>query len=67
VQIRVFCRVRPHPQSVVRLGSGGTSLSLALDSKEHPFTFDKVFGPGIGQQQVRVYLVCALAPLLPDT
>lgn len=51
-QIRVFCRVRPHPQSVVRCHTGGTSLSLALDSKEHQFNFDKVFGPGTQQQQV---------------
>lgn len=50
--IRVFCRVRPHPQSVVRCLAGGSSLSLALDSKEHQFNFDKVFGPGTQQQQV---------------
>jgi hypothetical protein len=52
LQIRVFCRVRPHPQSVVRCLAGGTGLSIALDSKDHPFTFDKVFGPNTQQQQV---------------
>lgn len=60
-QIRVFCRVRPHPQSVVRCLAGGSSLSLALDSKEHHFNFDKVFGPGTQQQQVRRgYTVCRM-------
>ena len=53
LQIRVFCRVRPHPQSAVRCLAGGTGLSLALDNKEHSFNFDKVFGPGTQQQQVR--------------
>jgi hypothetical protein len=52
LQIRVFCRVRPHPDSVVRCLAGGSALSLNLDGKEHSFAFDKVFGPGISQQQV---------------
>lgn len=51
-QIRVFCRVRPHPHSAVRCLPGGTSLALAVDGREHTFSFDRVFGPGTGQQQV---------------
>lgn len=53
LQIRVFCRVRPHPQSAVKCLTGGTSLALTLDNKDHPFSFDKVFAPGTSQQQVR--------------
>eukprot|EP00878_Enallax_costatus_P026694 GHUV01028670.1.p4 GENE.GHUV01028670.1~~GHUV01028670.1.p4 ORF type:complete len:104 (-),score=27.56 GHUV01028670.1:817-1128(-) len=53
LQIRVFCRVRPHPQSAVKCLAGGTSLALTLDNKEHQFSFDKVFAPGTSQQQVR--------------
>ena len=45
-QIRVFCRVRPHPQSAVRCPPGGTALTLAADGREHNFSFDKVGGPG---------------------
>jgi hypothetical protein len=52
-QIRVFCRVRPHPASVVRCLTGGVGLTLNLDGKEHAFGFDKVFAPGTSQQQVR--------------
>ncbi|KAI8466954.1 MAG: kinesin-domain-containing protein [Monoraphidium minutum] len=50
--IRVFCRVRPHPQSAVRCLQGGTSLALALDGKEHTFGFDRVFGPQARQEQI---------------
>jgi hypothetical protein len=38
--------------SVVRCLAGGSSLSLAMDNKEHQFNFDKVFAPGTQQQQV---------------
>jgi hypothetical protein len=41
---------------VVRCLAGGTGLSLALDSKEHAFNFDKVFGPNTQQQLVRKQL-----------
>jgi len=62
LQIRVFCRVRPHPQSVVRCLAGGTALSLGLDNKEHAFAFDKVFGPGTQQQQVRPHVLIMYLP-----
>jgi hypothetical protein len=52
LQIRVFCRVRPHPTPAVRLLPGGTSLALALDGREHMFSFDRVFGPSATQAHI---------------
>lgn len=65
LQIRVFCRVRPHPQSAVKCLAGGTSLTLALDNKEHQFSFDKVFPPGTAQQQVSPSRDSILLGLMP--
>ncbi|GBF99197.1 kinesin [Raphidocelis subcapitata] len=50
--IRVFCRVRPHPHSAVRCLPGGAALALAVDGREHAFTFDKVFGPSTAQAAI---------------
>ena len=44
--------MRPHPQSAVRCLPNGSALSLAVDGKEHAFSFDKVFGPAAGQAQI---------------
>jgi hypothetical protein len=49
----VFCRVRPHAHSAVRCLHGSGALALNVDGKEHSFSFDKVFGPQVGQAQVR--------------
>lgn len=51
-QIRVFCRVRPHPSSAVRCLPGNTSLALNVDGKEHTFGFDRVFSPSDSQANI---------------
>ena len=43
LQIRVFCRVRPSPRSVVSYLPDGLSVKLQVEGKEHPFSYDKVF------------------------
>lgn len=50
--IRVFCRVKPHPCPVVTCSPGNTSLQLTVDDKEHTFTFDRIFAPEASQQDV---------------
>ena len=53
VQIRVFCRVRPAPDSAVACSNDGASLRLAAeDGKEHAFSFDAVFGPAANQADI---------------
>ncbi len=43
LQIRVFCRVRPSPRSVISYLPDGLSVKLQVEGKEHPFSYDKVF------------------------
>lgn len=53
LQIRVFCRVRPAPDSAVACSNDKTSLRLsAVDGKEHGFSFDHVFGPSANQADI---------------
>jgi len=51
-QIRVFCRLRPHPRSAVALGADGASVRLTAEGREQAFTFDRVFGPAASQAEV---------------
>ncbi|GIL75026.1 hypothetical protein Vretimale_2510 [Volvox reticuliferus] len=50
--IRVYCRVKPHPTPATRLGSDGTSIAVAVEGREHSFNYDRVFGPDSTQEQV---------------
>jgi hypothetical protein len=52
VQIRVFCRVKPHPASAVTLGADGLSVRLFAEGKDQAFAFDRVFGPQSTQEDV---------------
>ena len=44
--------MRPHPAPAVRCLPGGASLALAVDGKEHAFSFDRVFPPAASQADV---------------
>ncbi|KXZ43987.1 hypothetical protein GPECTOR_76g809 [Gonium pectorale] len=50
--IRVYCRVRPHPTPSTRLAPDGASIHLALEGREHTFSYDRVFGPDSSQESV---------------
>lgn len=50
----MFCRIRPTPRSVVACLPDGVSVRLQLEGKDHPFSFDKVFGAT--SSQVRVWV-----------
>ncbi len=51
-QIRVFCRLRPHPHSAVAIGADGATVRLTAEGREQAFTFDRVFGPAASQGEV---------------
>eukprot|EP00887_Chlorella_sp_A99_P002597 scaffold6.g2597.t1 len=51
--IRVFCRIRPNPRSVVHCLPDGVGVRISgPDGKDHLFAFDRVFGPEAGQAAV---------------
>lgn len=52
LQIRVFCRVKPHPRSAVSTTADGQSVKLHAEGKDQSFTFDRVFGPQADQAAV---------------
>ena len=55
-QIRVYCRVKPHPMSSVKLMPDQCGLQIAVDGKDHSLEFDRVYGPTATQEQVRTGL-----------
>ena len=52
MQIRVFCRIKPHPRSAVSTSADGLSVRLHAEGKDQAFTFDRVFGPQADQAAV---------------
>lgn len=50
--IRVFCRIRPHPRAIATVGSDGSSVRISADNKDHVFSFDRVFKPAVSQAAV---------------
>lgn len=52
-QIRVYCRVRPHASPVVRCAPDQCSIAIAVDGREHGFTYDRVYAPQANQEEVR--------------
>jgi predicted nucleic acid-binding Zn-ribbon protein len=50
--IRVFCRVRPHPSGVAQCAADGTTIRVYADSKPYEFVFDRVFKPEVTQSGV---------------
>lgn len=51
--VRVFCRLRPHPRAVAAPLPDGASLRLLSDDgKDHTFSFDRVFRPDTTQAAV---------------
>ena len=52
LQIRVFCRVKPHPKPALACLPDGFSVKAEVDGKEQVFQFDRVFGAASSQQMV---------------
>ena len=52
VQIRVFCRVKPHPMPALICTSDGQGIKAEVDGKEQLFQFDRVFTAASSQQDV---------------
>ena len=50
--IRVFCRVRPHPSGVAQCAADGTTIRVYAESKPYEFVFDRVFKPEVTQSGV---------------
>lgn len=50
--VRVFCRIRPHPRAVVTAAPDGSSIRVVAENKEHAFAFDRAFGPKTTQAAV---------------
>lgn len=55
MQIRVYCRIRPHSgTSCVRCLPDQSGLRIDVDGKEHSLEFDRVYGPMATQEEVRL-------------
>lgn len=52
MQIRVFCRIKPHLKPALVCLPDGSSVKAEIDGKEQSFAFDKVFGASSTQQAV---------------
>ena len=52
LQIRVFCRVKPHPMPALICTSDGQGIKAEVDGKEQLFQFDRVFPAASSQQDV---------------
>ena len=58
MQIRVYCRIRPHSgTSCVRCLPDQSGLRIDVDGKEHSLEFDRVYGPMATQEEVRLLLL----------
>ena len=52
MQIRVFCRIKPHPRAAVNVSPDHQTVTLYAEGKDQSFTFDRVFGPQADQAAV---------------
>lgn len=44
--------MKPHASPVVKCSTDQSSISIAVDGKEHGFSFDRVYPPGTAQTDV---------------